>query len=204
MAPAGLSGSDRAALTTLVRRMAHSESWRATLTRLGWTDSYLDGPAFDTFLEAERLRVTRIVSGLRGPAGARTAAHAGEWVFPALVIGVAAVVLVALVVVARGSSAAATRDGRDTAGYDLRKDERGGFRSPVARILLGLVAFAVLLNVAGFVAAGSVLFALTASAFGSRRWVRDALIGFALCATVYVTFTHALGVPLPAGVFDAR
>ena len=59
---------------------------------------------------------------------------------------------------------------------------------------LGLVSFVALLNLAGFVAAGTVLFACTASAFGSRRWLRDALVGLALCATVYVTFTYGLGV----------
>ena len=47
------------------------------------------------------------------------------------------------------------------------------------------------------------LFACTASAFGSRRWLRDALVGLALCAVVYVTFTHGLGVPLPPAAFLA-
>ena len=66
---------------------------------------------------------------------------------------------------------------------------------------LGLVSFVALLNLAGFVAAGTVLFACSASAFGSRRWRRDALLGITLCATVYVTFTYGLGVSLPAGLF---
>ena len=67
--------------------MAHSESWRATLTRLGWTDSYLAGPAFDQFLDAERVRVGRIVARLRGSAGDTNAARTGEWLFPVLVLG---------------------------------------------------------------------------------------------------------------------
>ena len=66
---------------------------------------------------------------------------------------------------------------------------------------LGLVSFVALLNLAGFVAAGTVLFACTASAFGSRRWLRDALVGLTLCATVYITFTYGLGVSLPPGLF---
>jgi putative tricarboxylic transport membrane protein len=70
---------------------------------------------------------------------------------------------------------------------------------------LGLVSFVALLNLAGFVAAGTLLFACTASAFGSRRWLRDTLVGFTLCAAVYVTFTFGLGVPLPAGaLLNAR
>ena len=65
----GLSAAQREALTAAVERMAHSESWRGTLTRLGWTDSYLAGPAFDRFLDAERIRIGRIVARLRGSAG---------------------------------------------------------------------------------------------------------------------------------------
>jgi putative tricarboxylic transport membrane protein len=65
--------------------------------------------------------------------------------------------------------------------------------------VVGLVLFVVLLNPAGFIAAGTVLFACTASAFGSRRTLRDAAVGFALCAAVYAAFTYALDVPLPEG-----
>lgn len=181
VAPPGLSTAERRALTAVVERMAHSESWRATLRRLGWTDSYLAGPAFDEFLDDERVRVARIVSSLRG-SGDTSAALVGEWIFPVLVLGGSAFVLALLVIRRR----AATSDSRANSGH-------------VVRVILGLVAFVALLNLAGFVAAGTVLFACTAAAFGSRRWLRDALVGLALCATVYITFTHGLGVPLPPG-----
>ena len=98
VAPPGLNEAQRQALTAVVERMAHSESWRATLARLGWTDSYLAGPAFDQFLDAERVRVGRIVSRLRGSAGEANAARVGEWLFPALVLGGSALVLTLLFV----------------------------------------------------------------------------------------------------------
>jgi hypothetical protein len=180
VAPPGLSGSDRQALTAVVERMAHSESWRATLTRLGWTDSYLAGPAFDEFLDAERVRVARIVSRLRGTSSAR----AGEWVFPFLVLGGAALVMIALIVRGGATPEVPPAGPRTSNG-------------PVVRMALGLVSFVALLNLAGFVAAGTVLFVCTASAFGSRAWLRNALVGLTLCATVYITFTHGLGVRLP-------
>ena len=82
VAPPGLSEAQRQALTAVVERMAHSESWRATLTRLGWTDSYLAGPAFDQFLDAERVRVGRIVARLRGPAGERMPRGRASGCFP--------------------------------------------------------------------------------------------------------------------------
>jgi putative tricarboxylic transport membrane protein len=186
VAPPGLDEAQRQVLAAVVERMAHSESWRATLARLGWTDSYLAGPAFDEFLDAERLRVGRIVARLRGSAGDTNAARTGEWLFPVLVLGGSAFALILLFV--RGGSPAS--DGLANSG-------------PVVRVALGLVSFVGLLNLAGFVAAGTVLFACTASAFGSRRWLRDALVGVTICAIVYIAFTYGLGISLPPGPFLA-
>ena len=184
VAPPGLDEAQTKALTAIVERMAHSESWRATLTRLGWTDSYLAGPAFDQFLETERVRVGRIVARLRGPVAGATTERAGGWLFPVLVLACSVSVLTVLFV-RRGATAT---DRRTNSG-------------PVVRVALGLVSFVALLNVAGFVAAGTVLFVCTASAFGSRRWLRDALLGITFCATVYITFAYGLGISLPAGLF---
>jgi putative tricarboxylic transport membrane protein len=180
VAPPGLSAAQRGTLTALVERMAHSDSWRGTLTRLGWTDSYLAGPAFDEFLDAERVRVARIVSRLRGTTGPSSAARVGEWIFPGLVLGAMAVVVGALI-----------------AGRRRGPREPSANRTGVIRVAVGLACFAGLLNIAGFVPAGTMLFAFTASAFGSRRWLQDALVGLTLCAVVYVTFTYGLGVRLP-------
>jgi putative tricarboxylic transport membrane protein len=192
VAPPGLDDAQRQALTTVVERMAHSESWRATLTKLGWTDSYLAGPAFDQFLDAERVRVGRIVNRLRASAGDTNAARAGEWLFPVLILGASAFVLVMLFV-----RRSATTTDQHT---DQHTDQRAN-SAPVVRVALGLVSFVALLNLAGFVAAGTVLFACAVSAFGSRRWLRDALLGITFCATVYVIFTYGLGVSLPPGPF---
>jgi putative tricarboxylic transport membrane protein len=180
VAPPGLTADQSQALTSLLEKMVRSPSWQATLTRLGWTDSYLAGPAFAEFLDAERVRVARIVSRLRGTTASSSAARVGEWIFPSLVLGAMALVAVALI--ARGRRVPL---------------EQAANRTGVIRVVVGLVCFAGLLNVAGFVPAGTVLFASTASAFGSRRWLRDALAGLTLCAVVYVTFVYGLGVKLP-------
>jgi putative tricarboxylic transport membrane protein len=188
VAPPGLRPSDRDALTGLVEKMAHTDSWRARLARLGWTDAYLAGPAFERFLDAERIRVARIVSRLRGPVGSTDAAQVGEWVFPVLVLGGAAWIIIALIVDER---AARSRRGAVPA------EARAGHSGPPLRVALGLGAFLVLLDAVGFIAAGALLFACTASAFGSRRWLRDGLVGAAVCAVVYVAFTRGLGIQLP-------
>jgi putative tricarboxylic transport membrane protein len=124
--------------------------------------------------------VARIVSRLRGAAGSAGAARVGEWIFPGLVLGAMTIVVVALI----------TRGRRVPL-------EQAANRTGVIRVVVGLVCFAGLLNAAGFVPAGTMLFAFTASAFGSRRWLRDALVGLTLCAAVYVTFTYGLAVQLP-------
>jgi hypothetical protein len=37
--------------------------------------------------------------------------------------------------------------------------------------------------------------------FGSRRYLRDGLVGLALSAVAYATFMYGLGLKLPAGPF---
>jgi putative tricarboxylic transport membrane protein len=211
LAPPGLRPSEREALARAVEDMAHTPSWGATLSRLGWTDSYLDGPAFEEFLDDERLRIASIVSQLRAPAG-NGAGRMSEWAFPLLVL-LGAVCVVASLLLRRRAETRKQLEARGDAGERLgtRGDPgaqlatRGdagehASRSSLARVTLGLAAFVALLDLAGFVVAGTVLFASAASASGSRRWLRDVLVGFALCAAVYVLFVHGLGVSLPAGL----
>ncbi len=185
VAPPGLTAAQRGTLTALVDRMAHSDTWRATQTRLGWTDAYLAGDDFEAFLDQERVRIGRIVARLRGASG--EAARAGEWVFPFIVMAGSLVVLVLLMLQKTVSGPSAD-----------------GNVSSALRVGAGLVAFVALLDAAGFVVAGTLLFVATAAAFGSRRWVRNLAIGLTLCGVVYVTFTRGLGAPLPPGILFAR
>lgn len=70
----------------------------------------------------------------------------------------------------------------------------------VGIILLGLIAHMNLLRPAGFVPAGVVLFMSVTFAFGSRRFGRDAIIGFFLVLLAYIGFTYGLGLQLPPGI----
>lgn len=70
----------------------------------------------------------------------------------------------------------------------------------VGIILLGLIAHMNLLRPAGFVPAGVVLFMSVTFAFGSRRYRRDAIIGFFLVLFAYIGFTYGLGLQLPPGI----
>ena len=70
----------------------------------------------------------------------------------------------------------------------------------VGIIVAGLIAHMNLLKPLGFVPAGLVLFMSVAFAFGSRRYGRDALVGFLLVVFAYVGFTYGLGLQLPPGI----
>jgi hypothetical protein len=179
VAPPGLSRGQRAALVALLDRMVRTATWRNTLTRFGWTDAFLSGDDFETFLDDERVRIGRIVTRLRGASAEAAAGTVGEWAFPAMVIG-GALLVVALLALRDDHAAQTVWDGRT-----------------VGVIIVALAVFAAIFARAGFVPAGSLLFTATAHAFGSRRWVRDALAGIVLCAGVYVAFTQGLGIGLP-------
>jgi putative tricarboxylic transport membrane protein len=70
----------------------------------------------------------------------------------------------------------------------------------VGIIALGLIVHMNLLRPAGFVPAGLVLFMSVAFAFGSRRYGRDAIVGFLLVLFAYIGFTYGLGLQLPPGI----
>jgi putative tricarboxylic transport membrane protein len=70
----------------------------------------------------------------------------------------------------------------------------------VGIIVLGLIAHMNLLRPVGFVPAGLVLFMSVAFAFGSRRYARDAIVGFLLVLFAYIGFTYGLGLQLPPGI----
>lgn len=66
-------------------------------------------------------------------------------------------------------------------------------------VTAGLVVHIALIQWAGFVLAGAVLFACVARGFGSERYARDAGIGFAIALGVFLFFVRVLNVSLPGG-----
>jgi len=63
-----------------------------------------------------------------------------------------------------------------------------------------LVAQLCLIGSAGFVPATTLLFVAAARGFGSRRLLRDLAIGAVLALAVFLLFTRALGLTLPASL----
>jgi putative tricarboxylic transport membrane protein len=67
-------------------------------------------------------------------------------------------------------------------------------------ISTGIILHMALIGWAGFNLAGILLFVLVARGFGSRKIVRDTLIGAALVVVTYHIFVSALGLSLPKGL----
>lgn len=64
-------------------------------------------------------------------------------------------------------------------------------------IAAALIAYAVLMEYAGFVVASAVLFLISAFAMGSRHILRDSIIGLLLGTAIFLLFDGWLGVRLP-------
>ena len=59
-----ISDADRARLTDLVTEMHGSPEWKQALETNGWTDAFMTGDEFSTFLTSESERVQGVLSGL--------------------------------------------------------------------------------------------------------------------------------------------
>jgi putative tricarboxylic transport membrane protein len=60
----GISDAQRKELLDALDRMVKSASWQDTLKRNEWTNTYLAGDAFKTFLAADTARIEKIIAGL--------------------------------------------------------------------------------------------------------------------------------------------
>jgi putative tricarboxylic transport membrane protein len=64
---------------------------------------------------------------------------------------------------------------------------------------LGAPLTTIVSAISGFIPSAAFLFLCVAIGFGSRRYLRDVIIGILLAVAAYVGFVHGLGLPLPAG-----
>ena len=193
VAPPGLSDAEQRTLTDRMTRMASSAPWKATLERNGWDDLFLAGPAFRQFLLSEQTRIEDVLRRLAAT-DAQSAPALAVAITPMTLPAATAVIFIAalaLVIVKTG--------------------QRSITVDPVGRrMILALVASLIVLPLvfvfAGFVAASTLLFAITASTLRARRpstqhLIIDVLVGAAFAIVLFIVFTRGLGVSLPGPSF---
>ena len=64
VAPPGISDTDKQALSNAIAKMHESQEWKDVLTKNGWTDAYLSGEGFASFLTEQDKRVADILTTL--------------------------------------------------------------------------------------------------------------------------------------------
>ena len=134
-------------------------------------------------VQALLLPESRIVRGPVGPA-------AVPLIVGALLVIVGAVLAID---VKRGGH------GEPEGGEDIDLTGGSDWRT-VALLAVAFVANALLIETLGWVFSGAVLFWGSAFALGSRHYVRDAVIAFALSIGSFYLFALGLGIVLPPGI----
>ena len=185
VAPPGISDGAQRAIVERLAQMHASAEWQAALKQNGWDDLFLTGPPFKQFLLAEQARITDVLHRLSAGEAAATPARAfiTPTTLPYATAGLLALTLIAAIV---------TR-----ATWIAIVD-----RTALGAAFAGLLMFPLLMATAGFVVAATLAFVGTAVAFRPaprRPSAADWLVGVTFAAVVFIVFTRALGVSLPAG-----
>ncbi len=129
--------------------------------------------------------------------------YLGPRFFPALVavslMALGAALVVQVLLRARSTARATERaDGERADGE--RADGAGSDRRALGIVLATLTAHLLLLETAGWIIAGALLFWGVSYALGGRRVLRDLGVSFLVSATVQLAFSAGLGLTLPPGV----
>jgi putative tricarboxylic transport membrane protein len=64
VAPPGIDGPTKAAVTALVDRLHSAESWKSALRKQGWEDFYRSGDAAAAFFASENERITTVLTDI--------------------------------------------------------------------------------------------------------------------------------------------
>ena len=189
VAPPGLSAAEEATLSARITTMATSSQWRAILEKNGWDDQFLAGQPFRQFLLSEQSRIESVLQRLNATSNGAAAALSVTLTPNTLPS------LVALVFIGTfGLTLVNTFQHRPTF-------EASGMRMAMA-IVASLAALPIVFVTLGFIAASTLLFAVTATALRGQRPAARALmfdlaVGAVFSAALFVTFTRGLGVSLP-------
>ena len=140
------------------------------------------------------LGILVVVSALMLPESRIARGPVGPAAVPVLVGGLLIVVGIFLAIdVWRGGR------GEPEGGEDIELTGSSDWKT-IAMLVAAFVANALLIEPLGWIFSGAILFWGSAFALGSRHYIRDAVIAFALSIGSWYLFAFGLGIVLPPGI----
>ena len=140
------------------------------------------------------LGILVVVSALMLPESRIARGPVGPAAVPVLVGGLLIVVGIFLAIdVWRGGR------GEPEGGEDIELTGSSDWKT-IAMLAAAFVANALLIEPLGWIFSGAILFWGSAFALGSRHYIRDAVIAFALSIGSWYLFAFGLGIVLPPGI----
>ena len=193
MLPPGVSGSEKEWLLSAFEILRASESWTAALERLNWTDRFLAGPEFETFLRAEMIETAKILNHLGLGLGGKRHTSVGPYVFPTVALGG---VFLFGGIMGWQAYRRRRRVSASAAEPPQAADKTVSWARFAAAACASL-AYILLLPVIGFIFVTPVFLVVQSRIIGSRKLIRDACVSIALTAAAAAVFTYVLNVELP-------
>jgi putative tricarboxylic transport membrane protein len=191
-APPRITEAERIEIIRAMEKMRATPEWRQALARNGWDDFFKTGDEFAGFLRQEQGRVKTVLLSVQCP---ECDAGIGPRFFPLIVaVGLTALGALWLLRLRVRPDAVLTAH--------IAEEAAATHWPTVGLTAAALLVYAFALGSLGYIAATALFFPFVARVLGSRRIVRDALIGLALAVVIYFSFTRLLGVRLPAGLLD--
>lgn len=84
----------------------------------------------------------------------------------------------------------------------VRTEEAATYWPTVLMLIVLLIVYALALGPLGYIPTTAAFLPVGARLMGSRRPVRDSLVGVAMAIVIFVAFTYVLGLRLPAGLLE--
>lgn len=196
MLPPGVRSTERQWLLQAVEALRETDNWNEMLAQYNWTDSYLSGPEFETFLRDEMIETAKTLQSLGLGQGGKRHTSIGPYVFPAVALG--GVLCFGGIMSwqsfrQRRLQVAGPRDTgvKETAAGPGPSWRRFGAGAAVS------LGYILLLPLLGFIFATPLFLVAQSRIIGSRKLVRDIVASILLTAAAAGIFTYLLNVELP-------
>ena len=195
MLPPGVRNSEKEWLLSAIESLRASEDWTEVLERFSWTDRFLAGPEFESFLREEMIDTAKILQDLGLGLGGKMHTSVGPYVFPTVALG--GVFCFGSVM---GWQAFRRRRLQLASGPEEGPDEVDSTTVSWKRFSAAAsasLAYILLMPVIGFIFVTPLFLVVQSRIIGSRKPGRDGCVGILLTLAAAAIFTYVLNVELP-------